>query len=52
MAPCDDGIGRVTARPDGGHYEGAGEEAVIDTLLLDPAPSWIGPTARRGVTRS
>ena len=38
VAPCDDRIEGVTARRDGVHYEGAGEEAVIDALLamLDP----------------
>lgn len=38
MAPCDDRIEGVTARPDGVHYEGAGEEVVIDTLLLGLGP--------------
>jgi peptidoglycan/LPS O-acetylase OafA/YrhL len=38
VAPCDDRIEGVTARPDGVHYEGAGEEAVIDTLLLELGP--------------
>ena len=33
VAPCDDRIGGITARRDGVHYEGAGEEAVIDALL-------------------
>jgi peptidoglycan/LPS O-acetylase OafA/YrhL len=32
-APCDDRIEGVTARRDGVHYEGAGEEAVIEALL-------------------
>ena len=32
-APCDDRIDGVTARPDGTHYEGAGEQLVIETLL-------------------
>jgi peptidoglycan/LPS O-acetylase OafA/YrhL len=38
VAPCDDRIEGVTARRDGVHYEGAGEDAVIDALLamLDP----------------
>jgi hypothetical protein len=38
VAPCDDRIAGITARRDGVHYEGAGEEAVIDALLdmLDP----------------
>jgi peptidoglycan/LPS O-acetylase OafA/YrhL len=34
VAPCDDRIGGITARRDGVHYEGAGEEAVIDALLV------------------
>jgi peptidoglycan/LPS O-acetylase OafA/YrhL len=33
VAPCDDRIDGVPARPDGTHYKGAGEELVIDTLL-------------------
>jgi hypothetical protein len=33
VAPCDDRIDGVPARPDGTHYEGAGEQLVIDTLL-------------------
>lgn len=33
VAPCDDRIGGVTARRDGIHYEGAGEERVIEALL-------------------
>ena len=39
VAPCDDRIGGVTARRDGVHYEGAGEEAVIDALLVLLGPS-------------
>jgi peptidoglycan/LPS O-acetylase OafA/YrhL len=38
VAPCDDAIGGVPARPDGTHYEGEGEELVIDTLLGRLAP--------------
>jgi peptidoglycan/LPS O-acetylase OafA/YrhL len=33
VAPCDDSIGGTPARPDGTHYEGAGEDLVIETLL-------------------
>jgi peptidoglycan/LPS O-acetylase OafA/YrhL len=39
VAPCDDRIGGITARRDGVHYEGAGEEAVIDALLVLLGPS-------------
>ena len=39
VAPCDDRIGGITARRDGVHYEGAGEEAVIDALLRLLGPS-------------
>jgi hypothetical protein len=42
VAPCDDRIEGVTARRDGVHYEGAGEEAVIDTLL-----EMLGPFMER-----
>jgi hypothetical protein len=38
VAPCDDRIDGITARRDGVHYEGAGEEAVIDALLERLAP--------------
>jgi hypothetical protein len=38
VAPCDDRIEGVTARRDGVHYEGAGEEAVIEALLEKLAP--------------
>ena len=44
IAPCEDRIGGAPARPDGTHYEGAGEDLVIDTLLsrlgslMDPLP--------------
>jgi peptidoglycan/LPS O-acetylase OafA/YrhL len=33
VSPCDDRIDGVFARPDGTHYEGAGEDRVIDALL-------------------
>ena len=33
VAPCDDRIDGVSARPDGVHYVGAGEEAVIDAII-------------------
>jgi hypothetical protein len=33
VAPCDDRIDGIPARPDGTHYEKAGEELVIETLL-------------------
>jgi peptidoglycan/LPS O-acetylase OafA/YrhL len=33
VAPCDDRIGGAPARPDGTHYEGAGEQLVIEALL-------------------
>ena len=45
VAPCDDRIDGAPARPDGTHYEGAGQELVIDVLfrrlgsLLQPAIS-------------
>ena len=42
VAPCDDRIEGVTARRDGVHYEGAGEEAVIDVLL-----EMLGPFMER-----
>jgi peptidoglycan/LPS O-acetylase OafA/YrhL len=42
VAPCDDRIEGVTARRDGVHYEGAGEEAVIDALL-----EMLGPFMER-----
>jgi peptidoglycan/LPS O-acetylase OafA/YrhL len=42
VAPCDDRIGGITARRDGVHYEGAGEEAVIDALL-----EMLGPFMER-----
>jgi len=38
VAPCDDRIEGVTARRDGVHYEGAGEEAVIEAILEMLAP--------------
>jgi peptidoglycan/LPS O-acetylase OafA/YrhL len=38
VAPCDDRIAGITARRDGVHYEGAGEEAVIDSLLQQLGP--------------
>jgi hypothetical protein len=38
MAPCDDRIAGITARLDGVHYEGAGEEAVIDSFLQQLGP--------------
>jgi len=38
MAPCDDRIAGITARLDGVHYEGAGEEAVIGSLLQQLGP--------------
>jgi hypothetical protein len=39
VAPRDDRICGITARRDGVHYEGAGEEAVIDALLVLLGPS-------------
>jgi peptidoglycan/LPS O-acetylase OafA/YrhL len=42
VAPCDDRIEGGTARRDGVHYEGAGEEAVIDALL-----EMLGPFMKR-----
>lgn len=33
VAPCDDRVGGAPARPDGTHYEGAGEELVIEVLF-------------------
>jgi hypothetical protein len=38
VAPCDDRLDGVPARPDGTHYRGAGEELVITTLLRLLAP--------------
>jgi peptidoglycan/LPS O-acetylase OafA/YrhL len=38
VAPCDDRIDGVPARPDGTHYKRGGEELVIDTLLRMLAP--------------
>ena len=37
-APCDDRLGGVPLRPDGTHYEGAGVELAIETLLDRLAP--------------
>jgi peptidoglycan/LPS O-acetylase OafA/YrhL len=33
VAPCEDRVGGAPARPDGTHYEGAGEDLVIEALL-------------------
>jgi peptidoglycan/LPS O-acetylase OafA/YrhL len=38
VAPCDDRIDGVPARPDGTHYKRAGEDFVIETLLRMLAP--------------
>jgi hypothetical protein len=38
VAPCDDQIDGVPARPDGTHYKGVGEDLVIATLLQLLAP--------------
>jgi peptidoglycan/LPS O-acetylase OafA/YrhL len=38
VAPCDDRIDGVPARPDGTHYKRAGEDLVIETLLRMLAP--------------
>ncbi|MDQ5874195.1 MAG: hypothetical protein M3526_02295, partial [Actinomycetota bacterium] len=38
VAPCDDRIAGITARGDGVHYEGAGEEAVMRFLLEELGP--------------
>jgi peptidoglycan/LPS O-acetylase OafA/YrhL len=47
VAPCDDRIEGVSARPDGVHYVGAGEEAVIGALLerLRPVLARFGSPA-------
>ena len=47
VAPCDDRIDGVTARGDGIHYEGMGENVVIDGLLrrLRPILGGIAPRA-------
>ena len=37
-APCDDRIDGVVARPDGTHYEGAGERLAVGALLRLVAP--------------
>jgi peptidoglycan/LPS O-acetylase OafA/YrhL len=39
VAPCDDRIDGVPARPDGTHYGGIGEDLVIATLLRLLAPA-------------
>jgi peptidoglycan/LPS O-acetylase OafA/YrhL len=39
VAPCDDRIDGVSARPDGTHYKGVGEDLVIATLLRLLAPA-------------
>jgi hypothetical protein len=38
VSPCDDTMDGVLARPDGTHYEGIGEDTVVDDLIgfLDP----------------
>ena len=46
VAPCDDRIDGVPARPDGTHYEGAGQRVVIATLLRLLAPV-MGPLSTR-----
>ena len=38
VAPCDDRVGGAPARPDGTHYEGAGQELVIDVLFRRLGP--------------
>jgi len=38
VAPCDDRIDGVPARPDGTHYKRVGEDFVIETLLRMLAP--------------
>ena len=38
VAPCDDRIDGVPARPDGTHYKRTGEDLVIETLLRELAP--------------
>jgi len=38
VAPCDDRIDGVPARPDGTHYKRTGEDLVIETLLRGLAP--------------
>lgn len=38
VAPCDDRIDGVPARPDGSHYKRVGEELVIETILRMLAP--------------
>jgi peptidoglycan/LPS O-acetylase OafA/YrhL len=45
VAPCDDAIEGVPARPDGTHYEGEGERLVIRTLfrLLSPLMEPLTP---------
>jgi SGNH domain (fused to AT3 domains) len=45
VAPCDDAIEGVPARPDGTHYEGEGERLVIRTLfrLLSPLMGPLTP---------
>ena len=46
VAPCDDTIDGVAARPDGTHYEGPGEDLVIDLLIgyIDPYLTIATPT--------
>jgi hypothetical protein len=44
VAPCDDRIDGVPARPDGTHYKGVGEDLVIGTLLRLLAPA-MGPVS-------
>jgi peptidoglycan/LPS O-acetylase OafA/YrhL len=45
IAPCDDAIEGIPARPDGTHYEGEGEQLVIRTVfrLLSPVMGPITP---------
>jgi hypothetical protein len=51
VAPCDDRIEGETARRDGVHYEGAGEERVIDARSSRCSdPSWSGSSRLRGLT--
>jgi peptidoglycan/LPS O-acetylase OafA/YrhL len=38
VAPCDDRVGGAPARPDGTHYEGAGQELVMDVLFRRLGP--------------
>ncbi len=44
VALCDDTVGGAPARPDGSHYEGAGADLAITTLLAQLAP-YLGVTA-------